>query len=444
MENCCFKDYSFDSLAFNLYTLSYLSIGGCVERGKLISAMFLVGGTCIGGGMLALPLATGVSGFFPSLLMMLICWFGMTATALLLLEVSLWMEEGAHMITMTSRILGRGGRVISWLLYLFICYASVVAYTAAGSSLMIRGIELLTGVVVGKELAALVFIVIFGAIIDLGTNIVGRVNTILFIGMISAYFALVGMGISEVKPSLLTHQNWSTSFLAIPLLLTSFSFQTMVPSLTPYLKRNAKYLRLAIIGGTSIALIVYIVWQWLMLGIVPVHGEDGLAKALIIGEPATQFLRQHVSSNLMASVAEFFAFFAIVTSFLGIALGLYDFLADGLKVKKEGVGKLLLGALITIPTFIFAVYFERIFLIALDTSGGFGDSILNGIIPVLMVWIGRYSMGYKSDFRVWGGKPFLIFILLLFVFSLGLEIMVQTGWICSIADCSAVFVTTTK
>lgn len=409
-------------------------------RGKLISAMFLVGGTCIGGGMLALPVATGVSGFFPSLVMMFLCWFGMTTAALLLLEVSLWMEEGAHVITMTSRILGRWGRIISWVLYLFICYASVVAYTAAGSSLMIRGIDLIAGVEISKEIGALLFIVLFGVIVDLGTHIVGRINTILFIGMIAAYFVLVGMGISEVRPSLLTHQNWSTSFLAIPLLLTSFSFQTMVPSLTPYLKRNARYLRLSIIGGTTIALIVYIIWQWLMLGIVPVHGEQGLASALIAGEPATQFLREHVSSAWMAVVAEFFAFFAIVTSFLGIALGLFDFLADGLKIKKEGKGKLLLGSLIIIPTFIFAVYFERIFLIALDTSGGFGDSILNGIIPVLMVWIGRYSMGYKSDFRVWGGKPFLIFIVLLFACSLIIEVLVQTGAICSMVDCSTAFV----
>lgn len=405
-----------------------------VKQGNLIAAMFLVGGTCIGGGMLALPVATGVSGFIPSIVMMLICWLGMTSTALLLLEVSLWMEEGAHIITMTSRILGRAGRYVSWVLYLYICYASIVAYTAAGSSLMIQGVDQLFGLALGKEVGALLFIVVFGVIVDMGAQVVGRVNAILFVGMIAAYFALVGMGIGEVKPSLLLHQNWGTSFLAIPLLLTSFSFQTMVPSLTPYLKRNAKQLRIAVIGGTTIALIVYIVWQWLMLGTVPVHGEQGLAKALIAGEPATQFLREHVSGEWMASVAEFFAFFAIVTSFLGIALGLFDFLSDGLKIEKQGKGKLFLAFLIIVPTFIFAVYFERIFLLALETSGGFGDSILNGIIPVLMVWIGRYSMGYVSDFRLPGGKPVLILILLFFVFALGLEFLVQFGGLCSMVD----------
>lgn len=403
-------------------------------RARLLSAMFLVGGTCIGGGMLALPVATGISGFFPSILTMLFCWICMTATALLLLEVSLWMEEGAHVITMSSRILGRAGRLVSWFLYLFICYASIVAYTAAGGSLMTQGISLMFGITLSKEVAALAFILLFGIIVDFGALVVGRVNSILFVGMIASYLALVGMGLSEVKPSLLFHQKWETSFLAIPLLLTSFSFQTMVPSLTPYLNRNVKQLRWAIMGGTTIALVVYIIWQWLMLGIVPVHGSQGLAKALIAGEPATQFLREHVQGEWMGSIAEFFAFFAIVTSFLGIALGLFDFLSDGLKVKKKGWGKVLLGSLIIIPTFIFSVYFERIFLLALDTSGGFGDSILNGIMPVLMVWIGRYSMGYASDFRVPGGKPLLVGVLLFFVFSLSIEILVQTGALCSILD----------
>ncbi len=90
------------------------------HKKSTLSAVLLVAGTCIGGGMLALPIATGISGFLPSLLVMAICWFSMTATALLLLEASLWMEEGAHIITMTSTILGRWGDVCpGFCMYLF-------------------------------------------------------------------------------------------------------------------------------------------------------------------------------------------------------------------------------------------------------------------------------------------------------------------------------------
>lgn len=398
-----------------------------LPRGSVISAMFLVAGTCIGGGMLALPVSTGVSGFLPSIVMMVLCWFAMTATALLLLEVSLWMEEGVHIITMTSRLLGTPGKVVSWLLYLFICYASVVAYTAGGGAQITQAINSYFNLSLTKEVGCTIFIVLFGVIIDFGTRVVGRINAILFTAMLAAYFALVVMGIDEVDIERLKHQFWPYSFMAIPLTLTTFSFQTMVPSLTPYLKREAKALRLAIIGGTTITLIAYIIWQWLILGIVPVEGSNSLAEALRIGEPPTQFLREHVTGIWVGTIAEFFAFFAIVTSFLGIALGLFDFLADGLHVKKEGWGKLLLGALIVVPTLVFATQFERVFLVAMSSSGGIGDSILNGMIPILMVWIGRYRMGFSGPYRVAGEKLFLVALFVFYLIALMIQIFDYTG-----------------
>lgn len=402
--------------------------------GSLVSAIFLVAGTCIGGGMLALPVATGVSGFFPSTIMMTLCWLAMTASALFLLEVNLWLKEGAHIITMSSTILGPAGKVVSWLVYLFIGYASLVAYTAAGGSLMIFGASNFLGLTLSKELGCLLFLIVFGSVIYLGSYVVGRVNAILFVGLIMAYIALMGTGLSEVNPALLIHRNWSTAFLAIPLLLTTFSFQTMLPSLTPYLKRNVKSLRWAIVGGTTLTFIVYLLWQWLVLGVVPIKGPNSLIKALELGEPVTHFLRVHLQNNFVSTIAEYFAFFALVTSFLGIALGLFDFLSDGLKIKKAGWGNIALALLIVIPVFIFAAYYERIFLIALDTTGGFGDSILNGILPVLMVWIGRYHLKFPNENRVPGGKPLLILVLVFFLSSLILEAVVHSGLICSIFD----------
>lgn len=411
-----------------------------VPRGRLISAIFLVAGTCIGGGMLALPVATGISGFFPSTLMMAICWLAMTASALLLLEVNLWMKEGAHVITMSSTILGPVGKFVSWCVFLFISYASIVAYTAAGGSLVLNGIADLTGWNLSKEWGCLIFIVVFGGIIYLGNQIVGRVNTVLFVSMIAAYLALTSSGISEVKTGLLRHVFWPTSFLAIPLLLTTFSFQTMLPSLTPYLKRNASALRWAVIGGTTLTFLVYLIWQGMILGIVPVSGPDSLIKALEQGEPVTQFLRQHSEGNWVPMLAEFFAFFALVTSFLGMALGLFDFLSDGLKIPNFGKGKVLLSLLIIIPTFIFASYFERIFILALDTSGGFGDTILNGMMPVLMVWIGRYIYHFPDEHRTPGGKPLLVIVFLFFVSAFILETLIHTGMICSIFEQCQLFI----
>lgn len=396
--------------------------------------MFLVGGTCIGGGMLALPIATGISGFLPSLVVMAICWLMMTATALLLLEVSLWMEEGVHVITMSKRLLGWPGQVVSWILYLFICYASIVAYTAGGGLQIASAFAHFLQLPISREWGCVLFIALFGSVIYLGSRVVGRVNSILFVAMIVSYLALVSVGMDEVKPLLLKYRNWNTAWLALPILLAAFSFQTMVPSLTPYLKKHVKGLRLAIIGGTFIAFLVYAIWEALVLGIVPVQGANGLAEALSRAEPPTQFLTAHVTWNFVAQIAEFFAFFAIVTSFLGMALGLFDFLSDGLKIPKEGWGQVALGLLVALPTLVFAIQFERIFLLALDSSGGYGDTILNGIIPVLMVWVGRYKLGYTQGIQLPGGKPVLIVVFCFFVLALGMEILAHAGVITSVYD----------
>lgn len=374
--------------------------------------------------MLALPLALGTAGFLPSVMVMVACWLAMTITALLLLEVSLWMEEGVHVITMSSRILGLPGKAASWILFLFISYASLVAYTAEGGDMIATTLSNLTGLSIAKGWGALLFILGFGVVIDCGSVLVGRVNAIFFVAMIAAYVLLIGFGFNEIDMSLLSHQHIPTSLMAIPLILTTFSFQTMVPSLTPYLHRHARPLRWAIIGGTTITLIIYVLWQALIMGIVPLEGPMGLAEALRIGEPPTKFLSEHVEGWWIGATAIFFAFFAIVTSFLGIGLGLFDFLSDGLKVEKKGKGKLLLAALIILPTWFFATQFERIFLVAMETTGGIGDALLNGMIPVLMVWVGRYYLGYKGYFRVGGGRVLLV---ITFIFYL-IAFLIELGW----------------
>lgn len=379
--------------------------------------------------MLALPVATGLNGFLPSMVIMAICWAAMTATALCLVEVSLWMEEGAHVITMTSRILGPVGRGVAWLLYLFICYASIVAYTAGGGLQIYHAFEQYLQIPLTKDAGSGIFILVFGAIIYLGSRLVGRVNALLFIAMVAAYIGLVASGIFEVKLSLLEHVEWKGAYLAIPLLLTSFSFQTLVPSLTPYLKRHTNALRIAIIAGTTLTFVIYGLWQMLVLGIAPVEGLNGLADAYLKGEPATTCLYFHTCTPWISSLAEYFAFLAIVTSFFGMALGLFDFLADGLHLSKKGWGGIAIALLIMVPTYIFSIQFERVFLVALDTTGGFGDSILNGIIPVLMVWIGRYRMGYKGPKCLFGGKPLLALLFTFYLGALILAICVQMGFI---------------
>ena len=72
----------------------------------------------------------------------------------------------------------------------------------------------------------------------------------------------------------------------------------------------------------------------------------------------------------------------------------------------------------------------------MDASGGFGDTILNGIIPVMIVWIGRYHMNLPNYMGWLGSRPFLVLVCLFFALSLGVEILIHLGFISSIYDIS--------
>jgi len=393
------------------------------KKGSIIGAALLVAGTCIGGGMLALPVATGAAGFFPSLIMMLVGWAFMTITALFLAEVNLWMPKGAHVIAMASRFLGPLGKALAWVLYLFIGYASLVAYTAGGGELFAAGFSRIFGVQLPQVWAFIIFVVLFGTIIYLGNVIVGRVNTILMAGVILSYILLISIGAPYVQWRYLLRSSFGNTLIAIPLLLTIFSFQTIVPSLTIYLHQDAKRLRRSIVYGTTIALLIYAIWQFLVLGTVLLDGDNGLAAALAKGKPATEFLGVSVGNRWLGAIADFFAFFALVTSFLGIALGLFDFLADGLKIQRTHIGNIALGLLVACPTLFFALTLERCFLRALDSSGGIGDAILNGLLPCLMLWLGRYKHKLDSEYRTPGGKPLIIAMMLYAIFVFVIEML---------------------
>lgn len=371
------------------------------RKGHLLGGILLVAGCCIGAGMLGLPVLSAMAGFKPSLIIFFICWLFMVCTGLLLLEVNLWYGGEISIITMARRTLGRTGETVSWIVFLFLFYSLMVAYVAASGSLITDFIGATTGLDLHQNIGGLLFCLFFGVLLYLGIGALDWVNRLLMLGLLISYVCLVMMGASHVKPDLLQHQDWGAATLVIPAVIVSFGFHNMVPSLTTYFNCQEKPLKWTLIIGSAIPLLIYLVWEWLILGIVPLQGFQ---QALDQGEIATQALKNAVGASWILDIAEAFAFFAIVTSFLSVSLSFVDFLADGLKIKKTPKGKIVLALLVLGPPLICAWIYPTIFLIALNSAGGFGAVILFGILPALMVWRGRYVQKLGLRQIVPGGK----------------------------------------
>lgn len=381
-----------------------MSIHNEVKSGSLLGAILLIAGCCIGAGMLGLPVISALAGFKPSLLMFLVSWLFMTTTALLLLEVNIWFSSEVSIISMAGRTLGIGGKIISWLCFLFLFYALGVAYIAGSGELIANFVQEVANLTIPNWIGSLMISLLFGLFVYLGTHAVDLFNRLLMAGLITTYLGLVALGSSHVNSANLKHADWSAAAFVLPVMIISFGFHNLIPSLSTYLRWDVKRLRLAIICGSALALGVYILWEWLILGLVSLQKKGDIHQVLSEGEMATHFLKEAVGSSWVVNVAQYFAFFAIVTSFLGNSLSFVDFLADGLRIKKNHWGKLFLCILVIAPPFIFSLIYPHIFLSALNYAGAFGAVVLFGILPALMVWSGRYYRRLGQKELVPGGK----------------------------------------
>lgn len=382
------------------------------EQGSVIGGMLLVAGCCFGAGMLGLPVLSAIAGFKPSFIMFLLSWLYMTTTGLLLLEVNLWFSKDVNLVSMAGFALGKIGKAVTWLLFLFLFYCVLVAHVLGIDQLFIDFFLRASGIEIPVWIASIIISFFIGALVYLGAHAVDLFNRILMAGLILSIILLVIMGLPHVDTTKLQHENWLAAPFMLPVLIISFGYHNMVPSLKTYLKGDTKKLKWVIILGAAIPLVVYLVWEFVILGLVPISGVGGFQEALDNGDIATRALRNAVGSSWVVVLAECFAFFAIATSFIAISLSFVDFLADGLHIPKNKLGKALLCLLVLVPPVLMTLLDPGIFLKALNYAGAFGAVILFGIIPALMVWIGRYFLKLDMPRIVPGGKFTLILVML--------------------------------
>lgn len=378
----------------------------------VFGSALIVAGTAIGAGMLALPVVTGPSGFIPSLVVLFASWAFMTITGLLFAELSIWLKKDVNILTMAQTTLGHAGKLCTWFIYLFLFYSLLVAYLVGGGNLLSD----LYGEGVSEAFRIAIFAIIFVSLIVAGRYVVDPINRALMFGLFAAYVGFVYIGAGSIKFENWQHIDWSQARWALPVAFTSFGFQGTVPTLCCWMQYDRRKIHQAIILGTSMTLVVYAIWQALFLGIVPLHGPKGLHETLHAGRDAVYPLQFFTHSALVWTFGKLFAFCAIATSFIGVGIGVIDFLADGLHVKKKGFLNyaLLVFLAFGIPL-VFALLYPNIFIHALSLAGGFGSALLLGLLPVIMVWRAKYGLGKNFGAKSMITTRAVLSILILFI-----------------------------
>lgn len=383
---------------------------------KFLSGIFMVFGTTVGAGMLGIPTMMAGISFGSALCVTALVWFFMAATGLLLLEVALKMPQGSNLISLAGRFLGGAHKWIVGLLFLFLYYCLLVAYFSGGAPLLGQLFAGM-GISIDPFIAQLLFLILFGGIIALGARWVNRVNALLAIGMFISYGVLISLGSSSVRIESVLPLQLSMGALATPVLFSAFGFHNIIPSLATFFEHDKKVLRWSILGGTFLAFVFYMLWIWLILGAVP---TDALQAVKAQGMPVTYALQSVVGNSLIYPLGQIFAFFALTTSFLGVGFSFVDFLHDGMLSFGKLVRRCVCVLATLLPPFVCVLINPSVFEQALGIAGGFGESILNGLIPVALFF--QMEKRYTERPISHRLKALLLFLVLFSLFVIGVEV----------------------
>lgn len=376
-----------------------------MTQSKIFGSTLIIAGTTIGAGMLALPLASAGIGFGTSLLIMIALWALMAFTALLMVEIHQYAEKDATLHTLAKQILGQKGKWVASFAMLFLFYSLCAAYIAGGGAQFTHRLTEFAGIEISNPLGTLLFTLLVALVVTIGTSTVDKVNRLLFAGKMVAMIIVLSFLAPNVSQSYLLSMPLEQGLIvaAIPVIFTSFGFHGSIPAIVNYLDGDTPSLRKAILIGSAIPLIIYIFWQIVTLGVVsqPQLVENSGLSALIVT------LGQTVHQSNLSSIIGVFADLALLTSFLGVSLGLFEFMGDTIKKKNIPLHRMAASVITYLPPLVFALFYPQGFIMALGYAA-IALTILAIFLPIVMVIKVRSNQVFQpqggTQYQVRGGK----------------------------------------
>ena len=349
----------------------------------------LIVGTSVGGGILALPLQTGLSGFIPSFFCFILVCFTMTFSGwVLFIKFVKHENEVNNIAALYHKELGPWAKHVNTLAYYLTFYGLLVAYLSGASSTLLSIIPQLQSIPYIHKIIIIVYFLIATSLIVFGAKIINRSNTVLSILLVGFFITLIILTSPYIDIKKVEYINWLKASASLPILATAFGYHPIVPVIyshssgKSFTKKN--YLNILLLG-IGIVFIFNMLWSFIVMGILPVMSNNSISitSALIKGVPATIPIAKVINSNTLLLVSIIFTFLAITTSYIGVGAGLLNYneglLAYHMKSTKTA------SVLITffLPVLV-ALFYPGIFIKLLGLVGGIGVILSCGILPTLM------------------------------------------------------------
>ncbi|WP_288495949.1 low affinity tryptophan permease TnaB [uncultured Pantoea sp.] len=372
--------------------------------------VMVIAGTVIGGGMFALPVDLAGAWFFWGAFILIIAWFSMLHSGLLLLEANLNYPTGSSFNTLTKDLLGKRWNVISGITVAFVLYILTYAYISANGAIISETLSMHSSMTIPSRVIGIGTAVFVASVLWISSLAASRITSLSLGIKILAFVIVFGSLFFKVDFSILSdvsgisesNRYFPYIFMAVPVCLASFGFHGNIPSLIIcYGKRKDKLVK-SIVLGSLLALFIYLFWLYCTMGNIP---REKFKEIISSGGNVDALVKSFMGTH-PGGVIEFFLLvfsnLAVASSFFGVTLGLFDYLADLFKIDNSHFGRFKTVLLTFLPPSILYLLFPNGFIYGIG-GAGLCATIWAVIVPALLALKSRKRFPDKT-FTVWGGK----------------------------------------
>ena len=339
----------------------------------LLHGVVLVAGGAIGAGMFALPIVSVGAGFGWSVLGLILVWFLTYQASVMLLRANVKFAIGASFNTVVAGLLGRRWAQVNNLAIVFVMTILMYAYSTAGASILEYSLSSLSPEfdLPTRGWLSLIASAIVAGLVCSGSVTVSRASIIFLLTMTFSFILVVGNLLPLVKPAYLLEAPQALTFIgaALPVFVATLACGGLVPSLVKHYQADFVKIQRCLFFGSLLSLVIYIIWLAVTLGVIDrvifrqVIAAGGNTGDLVAG------LVSSGANETLNTLLNTFSHLAIITSFLSIGLGMFDFILDRFNLPSNLSGRSIAGALVFLPPALMSFFFPYGFVSAITYAG---------------------------------------------------------------------------
>ncbi len=373
---------------------------GFFARHRFWIAVTTLVGTIIGAGILGIPYVVAKAGFLVGFILMLVLGIAFIFLNLFAGEVVLRTKEQHQLTGYAEKYLGMGGKRVMTFTLLFAIYGALTAY------LIGEGETLHAIFQWGEPLYYSLFFFIVGVLIVWkGMKSTGKAELILISLLFLVVIFITFFSYQNLNFGNFTFFDFGKIFLPYGIILFAMAGSPAIPEMQEVLGKDKQLMKKAIVVGTAIPIVLYIVFTFVILGLVGLDQFEMLAPNERI---ATVALSMY-AHPLLGILANMLAILSMFTSFLTLGTALVQVYEYDYALSR------LISMLLTFMIPLIIVIFNLTTFIAVLGITGAVAGGLDGILITLMYWkakvLGDRTPEYSLPSYKWiGGLLIILFI----------------------------------